>query len=226
MQKLLLFTLFLLLIFGFRLIDRFQKWNIHENDPYLWIKLCDRSTLFQENTLPKEDPLTSRTDISIAEAMQTIVDDYNSLYGSYLRLELYPADTNAPAEGSTFTVDRAKKRTIDICDSDLFMAGGQASWEYEGEKIVGCTIRYQKGAMNDVHAFLSVLTHEIGHCVGLHHPQESIHAIMSYFANRELYRLQIDDKMGVRYLYPQTLEGIDHKEHNSMGMSCHYRAYE
>ncbi|MBF0206955.1 MAG: matrixin family metalloprotease [Oligoflexia bacterium] len=220
-----LFLVFVLtaMSLGFRLMDSSKHWEISSSDPYLWIKPCDRSSTFESNSVHLGDSLFDRNNINITSALQSIADNVNNIYGSYLRLEIYPEDPSNPPANSHFDYNKANRRTIDICSDSYFLASGMAAWKTDRNSIIGCDISYVKKDLRDARTFVSVLSHEIGHCLGLHHPQELTHSIMSYFKDTDYYRYQIDDFIGIRYLYPAHIEGIDQKENNSLGLSCKYK---
>ena len=90
---------------------------------------------------------------------------------------------------------------------------------YENEKVVGCEISLERDLLDSAKALVANLTHEIGHCLGLDHSQESVNSIMSYYSDSEsIYRLQIDDRMGITYLFAKNLSKVS--EVNTYGLSC------
>ncbi|MGE3759572.1 MAG: hypothetical protein AB7H97_17535, partial [Pseudobdellovibrionaceae bacterium] len=99
---------------GFRVFP--GTWQISKNDPTIWIKLCDdnNSLTIDENDLEDGDPLAGVTNLTFDQVIQSVIDDYNDVPTSYLRLALYPSDpTNpgAPIDGdSTFTTQKAANR--------------------------------------------------------------------------------------------------------------------
>ncbi|MBF0298577.1 MAG: matrixin family metalloprotease [Oligoflexia bacterium] len=225
--KILTVIILLFTTLGFRVIDNEMRWKINEEDPYLWIRLCDRNVTIEENTIDDpSDSMFEKKNVSIVDVMQSIIDDANGIFGSYLRLEMYPADVNNLETGSLFDATKAEKRIIEICEDSLFLASGVASSEIDGENVVKCKINFTQNNKQNVRTFISVLTHEIGHCLGLHHPQELVDSVMSYFKKPTFYRYQVDDKMGIRYLYPATIKDLDQKEHNTSGLSCKFRGHQ
>jgi hypothetical protein len=143
---------------------------------------------------------------------------------SYVRLALYPTDPNNPgtpaAGDSTFTTTKGSVRTIDICFSSpgSVFTGGVASQNDNGKNLTGCTIKLLAKYDSNLQQFIATATHELGHCLGLGHSMETTNAIMSYFHSSTNFRLMIDDKMGLSYLYPNS--GVDLKEQNTYGLQC------
>jgi|GEM_PF-1717549 len=209
---------------GFRVFP--GQWNISKTDPTIWVKLCSSPVTIQENDITGSDPLTGVAGLTIQQVMQSVIDDYNAVPTSYLRLALYPADPNnpgTPASGdSTFTIAAAEKRTIEICfdgtDSGAGLSGGHAQAKFEGNTIVGCEIKLRKDKTEKAHFLTHLVAHEIGHCFGLMHPQESVNSIMSYFSNSNVFlRLQNDDLAGLSNRYPE--EDSYAKEENTYGLN-------
>lgn len=208
------------LIVGFRNFPGGNSWHISKSDSTLWVRSCRKPT-FLSAEFPAGDPLYGLGIPTYDAALQTILDDINGIPGAFLRLALYPDDpANPPAPqpgDSTFTAATAAQRTIDICFTDQVITSGHARphWDATGQ-ITSCEIRLDKNSSEKAHHFVKVLTHELGHCFGLDHPQETEAAIMSYFG--DVTRLQIDDKMGLTYLYPLN----DSYKHEAMtfGLSC------
>ena len=214
---------------GFRLLVE-NRWSITNEDPTLWVKICDgyKDTTFGQDSLPLGDTL-SGTNPTMTEAIQTVIDDYNGVPRSYLRLALYPNDPDNPgtpaAGDSEFTLAKAATRTINICVEDPSnpFIGGHAKQKTSGNVVTGCDIVFSNSVLEDNFNFLATATHEIGHCIGLDHPMDTQHAIMSYFEKDDMYRLQIDDRMGLVHLFPLTIKDgvpMDPKERNTFGLSC------
>ncbi len=225
--KIILLFLFIFMASGFRLLTS-AKWKITPASPTLWVKLCSNYTgkFIDDNDLPTSDPLTGGQ-LSIANAMKSIRDDYNKINSSFIRLAEYPADpSNPPAAETgddTFTIALAQNRTIEVCyvtPSNPFQ-GGEAKPTITGDTITGCKITMSSKSSKKAKDFISTMTHELGHCLGLFHPQETKNAIMSYHRSQDQFRLMIDDKMGLIFQYPK--DGIDTKESSTFGLSCSKR---
>lgn len=227
MKKFIFWTLFAFLSSGFQVLMD-SKWAISESEPTVWIRFCDDITnqSFSDSDLSNSDPLKGQS-LAFSNVVQSIINDFNNVGASYLRFAEYPNDPNNPgtpaAGDSTFTLSKATIRTIDVCieSSNNPFKGGHAQPEFEDGEYVGCNIVMAKSVKNEINEFVSTLTHELGHCAGLDHPQETVHAIMSYFGDTNKIRLQIDDKMGLVYLYPR--DGYDLNEDPTFGLSCSFK---
>jgi hypothetical protein len=219
--------LFTILMFGFK-FDRPEKWDITRNDPTIWLKFCSEieDQDFNEDDLPSDDELIGG-EVSFQEVAQSIIDDYNNIKASYLRLAFYPEDDENPGDpiegDSEFTKSKAKTRTIEICiqNSNNPFEGGHAISKVEDGERIFCEIVLSKQVKNEINEFIGTLTHELGHCLGLDHPQATTHSIMSYFHKSEEIRLMGYDKAGLAYLYPE--KGVDLTEQNTFGLSCTYK---
>jgi hypothetical protein len=206
--KILAFALLSTVVVGFRSFP--GHWRISSSDPTIWIRLCSGSPTIEQYDIPSGDVLAGQTP-SFQQIVQSVIDDYNSLQTSYLRLALYPSDPNNPGSplpgDSTFTPAKGEVRTIDICfDGTAVSSGlssGHAKPKHEMRDVVGCEIKGRPDSTKKARHVVQLLTHEIGHCIGLDHNQASVHAVMSYFIPDDLIRLADDDKIGVTYLYPK-----------------------
>jgi hypothetical protein len=224
MYRIILIIFSLLIMSGFRILVS-ETWNTKESSPTLWVKVCDDmiDAEIDDNDLSTNDPLYGQN-IDVRAVVESIIRDVNRVDKSWIRLALYPADPQnpgTPANGDdTFTLALAENRTIEICESSPTnpFQGGEARPEIEGDEIVGCKIQMNQKARKKARSFTATLTHEIGHCLGLDHPQETRNAIMSYFHSKKQYRLMIDDKMGLIHLYPE--DGISLKEKANFGLKC------
>lgn len=207
------FLLLLIFIFtlGFRIYPNGNRWNISASDPKLWLEFCETPNI-GTNDIPASDPLYGQT-ITFNLAIDSIISDYNNLGTSFITL----ADATRDPE---YNASLAAQRTIQVCFENVTgMAGGIAQQILDkSQKVIGCQIKIAPKELGSAKSFVAVLTHEIGHCLGLDHPQESVHAIMSYFTNTSVFRLEKDDKMGLTYLYPQNPE--ETKEEATFGLSC------
>jgi hypothetical protein len=214
MFKFINLALLIFMSLGFKILED-ARWGVTPDDPYLWVKLCDRTPTIT-GSIPSGDQFYTNSD-SIADVVQTVLDDVNAIEGSFLTLELYPADPNNPPSGSHFDATKAATRTIDLCGVEY---GGAATPVKSGNTITGCRLEYGTTKYHaNIISFLNIITHELGHCLNLAHSQEQSNAIMSYFKkDTDMIRLDVDDKSGLSYLYPSSSYNL--KEKNSYGLSC------
>ncbi len=223
-ERLFLIILFIFMSLGFRVPFKEYRWNINETDQYLWIKPCERNIALP-NDVDSNDSLYGNTAIVVTTALNSIANDVNDIFASYVRLEVYPADPNNLPPGSHFEIAKAQNRTITVCAGDpSALAGGHSQRFFEGKEVVGCEIVYDSSVHRGVKDYLAMMGHEIGHCLGLDHPQDISDSLMSYYSDIEkTYRLAPDDKLGIRYLYPANVPGVSHKEEATYGLSCAYK---
>lgn len=202
----------MLLIFpclGFRMYPGGNQWSISKDDPILFLNFC-QSMIPEENDIDSGDELFGTT-LTHNSVVDSILNDFNDIQGSYLILS--DADRDV-----TYNVNLHSKRTIDICiASQQGVTAGQAKLKVDDDgKFIGCTINMEKAVLKKAKGFIRTVTHEIGHCLALDHPQETSWAIMSYFSNA--HRLQSDDKAGIVTMYPENSDDV--KLQNTFGLAC------
>lgn len=221
-SRIFLIITFVTLTLGFR--ASVLRWHVNPWDyPYLFVRVCDGqfNTPFSNN-FPAGDPLFGQS-LTRATLIKSVIDDINNLETTYITLELYPDDPSSPPPGSNYTAELADQRIIDVCakDPSLPTAGGITKLEIDGKWIIGCDIKIKQDRDEDAKEWHMVFAHELGHCLGLNHPQELTDSIMSYFRDSEIYRYQIDDLMGITHIYPNP--DLDLKENPTMGLSCDFK---
>jgi hypothetical protein len=230
-SRLLVICLIVLLTTGFRVQlngdGTVAHWYIARNDPTIWLNFCNEDIVFDSIDLPSSDPFYGNGS-DLQDVMQSVMDDFNDVETSFFRFARYPDDPDnppAPEPGdSEFTRAAARIRTIDLCFGDLpYYAAAQAESktnedvcdqignqsEYQSycseTRFYSCKITLNKSiAEESLSGFVHTVAHELGHCVGLLHNHDTHLSIMSYVADpKEIQRLQMDDKMGLTYLYPK-----------------------
>ncbi len=163
------------------------------------------------NDLPSKDALSSSgSTLTESQLLQSIIDDVNNVQRSNLILAL-DSDT-----------DYAANNTNKRIEIEQGVAAGQSSGEaqltFAGRTITACKIKLTDKAFESAKTYVALVTHELGHCLGLEHPQDTVWSVMSYFYNDEVYRLAIDDKMGIVHLYSK--EASEANEKATFGAAC------
>ena len=206
---------FLVVLFcvGFRTFPKGNTWDISKAttaESKIFVSYPNGTTVVT-NDLPSGDVLFGTPTVTVDQLMTSIFNDYNNIDAAFVVL----ANTS-----DTDYVTRATNREIEI-----LMAGssgatsGEAKAKVDGSgDVVGCSINLQEKITDDASGFVATVTHEIGHCLGLDHPQETVNARMSYYSSADNPRLLMDDKMGIVHFYPVNSEvGA---EASTFGLSC------
>lgn len=211
-QKLTLLILLSIFVLGFRIYPGGNLWEISKDDPKLYVKFCEQMVP-NENDLLEGDPLKGQT-LTHNAVVDSILNDFTNVQGAYVVL------ADADRDPSYSSVQNSK-RLIEVCFSgQQEFIEGHASPKYndEGTKYAGCTVKLGRKTLDSAKRFIRTLTHEIGHCLAMDHPQETNNSIMSYFSGRDTYRLQADDKAALVYLYPVNPEDVE--PYATLGMAC------
>lgn len=199
---------------GFRVWPNMDLWEIDassEAQSKLFVVYAE-ATREVTNDLPSDDPAAGSGTITIQQLMNSVFNDYNSIQGAFVIL----TDVNDPDYSAAAASHRTI--TIELANPTALGAGGQTYHTRTENRLTGCRIVMKGGAYSSAKSYVGTVTHELGHCLGLDHPQDSTNSIMSYFNTNSTVRLQPDDKMGILYLYPTNPEKA--KESATMGMSC------
>lgn len=193
---------------GFRVYPGSNRWPIDASDKTIWVNFVTRPTL-GNNDLPSGDPLFGQT-LTFTSLTQSVFDDYQSVSTSYFRFADASTDPGYSAANATVRTVNVNFATTQIGQE------GSAQQTVVNGRVVACSITMSSSALDSPKRFVSTLTHELGHCAGLDHPQETTHAIMSYFTGG--IRLQDDDRMGLTYLYP--VDPRFAEESADFGLAC------
>jgi hypothetical protein len=211
-----------------------MRWDITAAKPVVWVDVCDdvRNIEFENIAFPSGDPL-ELTYPSATDAISSIFADINRSPGSYIELRwkndefLGESLDTMPLSDERYSEAAAANRTITLCtsyttyaqaahasptDNSKLCDDGKSEFAAQNRdycahtRIASCAVggdgSYFRRSSD---TFVHVLTHEIGHCLGLMHNHETAESVMSYVGNRQkTVRLTIDDKSALAFLYPET----------------------
>ncbi|MBK9295241.1 MAG: matrixin family metalloprotease [Oligoflexia bacterium] len=212
-RLLLMFSFLFLLTTGFQIFTNRDFWNINNSSAAsrkLFIRYSGGTEQYNNN-LPASDVLAaSGATVTLDAIINSVLNDYNAIGSSYVQLVL-TSDSDFAANSTD--------RIIDIVfDKTNGTQVGQAEPSFRGYRIIGCRVVLNASLKSTAKQLVGVMTHEMGHCLGLDHPQDTVNAIMSYFRDENAIRLNTDDKMGITYLYP--LNSSYSNEVATFGFSC------
>lgn len=202
-----------LFLCGFRLIYQGNQWLVDASsttNSKLFVSYPNPTRAIT-NDLPSGDALAGSGTVTTQQLMNSILSDYNSIQGAFVTL----VDTS-DSDYAARSTDRII--TIEEGSASGLTSGGEASLSRSGNIVNGCKISLKSSAFNSAKTFTATVTHELGHCLGLDHPMDTVNAIMSYFVDSGVVRLQADDRMGIVYLYPADPEKA--REEVTLGMAC------
>ena len=206
-------------LFSFRLFLNHNPWKINNNSEEsrkIFVSYTNATTNV-DNDLGSSDPAASASSsLSVETLMDSIFDDFNNIDAAYVTL----VDTD-DADYDASKKNRIIKITFGGASGT---SSGEASFSYGSDGKIddsGCKISGESDLLKSAENFVSTMTHEIGHCLGLAHSQEITQSIMSYYASDDIIRLQDDDMMGIIYLYAK--DPSKASEDNTLGLSCSRR---
>ncbi len=206
--------------FGFKIQQKF-KWSISADDPTVWLDVDPEILAYTFGDVAFSDGSEILDGVAEADQVRTIlgaiIADYNNVTTSYLRFALPDSPETEDSAIDTFGPDDRKIK-ISFGTPQAFGASGYASFNGSGSKMNSCSIVLLKAKMSKAQDFKSILTHELGHCLGLDHNHSDRDSIMSYDHPSGMHFLGLDDRMAVTYLYP--VDDAYAKEVATLGMSC------
>lgn len=215
--RLLMISFLLPLCVGFRAFVDINPWVNVSNANAVTRKIFisyPNGTKTMSNDIKGSDPLNAaEAELTVDTVMQSIIDDYNNVESSYIAL--------ATITDSDYVAGTSPTIIIDL-EGSSGTQSGEARPNFQSGKISSCEIGLKESSvMKGARSFIATTAHEIGHCLGLLHPQETTVSIMSYFRDSNTIRLQVDDKMALAYLYP--IDPDASAENNTLGLRCSKR---
>ena len=201
---------------SFRTMTKGNPWPISRDDPVLYLKICEEANdqTFEDYNIEDGDPFGAENLSTVRELVTTVVQDVNAMSTIFLRIEIVPRDGDPLSEGATYSTERAKDRTIEFCTYDYDVGSARPDWS--GSKMKGCKILIGGFDSEKAKEFTGLFGHELGHCLGLTHAQDTENALVSYFQKNGI-RFNTDDKIGLTYLYPAShVENVE----PTFGLSC------
>lgn len=206
--------------FGFKIQQKY-KWNISPDDPTVWLDVDPDVMAFSFSSIKFDDGSEILEDVADEDQARTIlnaiINDYNSISTSYLRLALPDSPAAEDSDIASFDSNDRKIKIV-FGTPAAFGAIGYASFSGSGSKMSGCTITLQRSAVGMAQIFKGTLTHELGHCMALDHNHADRDSIMSYSRPMAMHYLGADEKIAMTYLYPR--DNAYAKEVATLGMSC------
>ncbi|SMF26081.1 M43 family zinc metalloprotease [Pseudobacteriovorax antillogorgiicola] len=212
-------TVIMIFSSGFR-IQQDLKWDINENDPTVWLDVDAAVLAFTFSNSDFDDGYDALTGVAAENqarvVIQEIINDYNNISTSYLRLALPDAPATEDSAVSTFDLPG---RTIKIVFGSPSALGASGYATYSGSAYIDeCTVTLSETALSSAQEFKATLTHELGHCMTLDHTHADRDSIMSYNRTSGMHRLGVDEKIAMTYLYPTDDDYAE--EVATLGLSC------
>lgn len=207
---------------GFRPTNK-GRWDLSPENPTLYLRVDPEQLIkgVAEDDYPLDHPVLSGVpkEDQLRAIMAEVMREISSIPYSYLRLEFYPLPGSEEEE--TFDPAAAENRTIDV-DLDYVSEGGSSTGLGElildGTTQVGCRLGVVPSERKSATSFQWIFGHELMHCLGLMHHHADTDCYLSYASRPGHYRLGIDEKQALIYLYPAKLEYGN--ETPTLGLAC------
>lgn len=178
------------------------------------IKLdANNSVIFQwDGSLPnsiseKEKYTTSDiTALDDKTTFKSILDDagkrWSSVPGVKLQVSFIESDSSSAHDDLVHSISVPANSSNSMGGVAMPKTGDDIDGSGEDKRvIVDCDIAINRGNYT-ARLLAKVITHEIGHCLGLGHAHTNKKAIMSYSRGGDNPELGADDQAGILYLYP------------------------
>lgn len=156
-------------------------------------------------------------DINSADVMQSILQLVMSIWsnipGTSITLVLSDdIDSDAETDRDDFQNSIVVKESTSLSSAAFAIVNFDESQANPNRNyIMDCDISISSRAVTASELAFTLL-HEFGHCLGLGHNHLSSSSVMSYAATRESLDLDLDDKLGILYLYPNEENDQEVKE--------------
>lgn len=198
-RRLLLSLFLFIFLSGFTLFTfngTFIKWNVKNGE----------SVTFILNPAGCDCDLTEE---QVLEIFEKSLARWSDVKGSFFKFEnladvspeLFEADDTLSSSSPKYDDD---KNVIGFSDAVPEGFAGFTQFRTDGNHIVEADIFLGAGLDYEADTLESLLTHELGHALGLGHDHADVASIMSYGREAGKTKLGVDDVIGIITIYPKS----------------------